>query len=249
MSGGRLQREARFHDQAFAEDVRARAGKFYEVASAAKVHYHRLIDQDCAGRRVLEYGCGRGSHAFALARQGAGVVGIDLSREGIHQALAQARERGLEERLSFRVMNAEALAFPDGHFDLVCGSGILHHLDLDAACRELARVLKPEGRAVFFEPLGHNLLINLYRKLTPRMRSEDEHPLLAKDLQRLVTLFQAGGVHYYALSTLMAVPFRRVPGGRGLIAALERLDSVLLRLPVVRRQAWLVVLELRRSAA
>ena len=248
MSGGRLQREARFHDQAFAEDVRARAGKFYEVASAAKVHYHRLIDQDCAGRRVLEYGCGRGSHAFALARQGAGVVGIDLSREGIHQALAQARERGLEERLSFRVMNAEALAFPDGHFDLVCGSGILHHLDLDAACRELVRVLKPEGQAVFFEPMGHNLVINLYRRLTPRMRSEDEHPLLVQDLQRLASHFREGGLHHYALCTLMAVPFRRWPGFRGLVAVLERLDSILLRLPVVRRQAWLVVLQLRRSS-
>ena len=246
MSYGRLRREAWFHDQAFAEGLRAGAGKFYEVASAAKGHYHRLIDEDCAGRRILEYGCGRGSHAFSLARLGADVVGIDLSRVGIRQAITQAREGGLEDRLSFGVMNAEALAFPDGHFDLVCGSGILHHLDLDAACRELARVLKPEGRAVFFEPMGHNLVINLYRRLTPKMRSKDEHPLLARDLDRLASYFHGGDIRYYALCTLMAVPLRRVPGFRGVLAALERLDAVLLRLPLVKRQAWLVVLQLER---
>jgi len=64
----------------------------------------------------------------------------------------------------------------------VCGSGTLHHLYIDAAFKELVRVLKPNGCVVFFEPLGHNFLINLYRKLTPSMHSEDEHPLLAKML-------------------------------------------------------------------
>ena len=246
MSDARLRREARFHDQAFADNIRAPAGKFYEVASAAKGHYHALIDRDCAGRRVLEYGCGRGSHAFALARLGAEVVGIDLSRKGIRQAVTRACEGGLEDRLSFHVMNAEALAFPDDRFDLVCGSGILHHLDLHAACRELVRVLKPEGRAVFFEPMGHNLLINLYRKLTPRMRSEDEHPLLARDLRTLAGYFQEARIRYYALCTLMAVPFRRVPGFRGLLAVLQWLDGILLRLPLVQRQAWLVVVQLER---
>ena len=248
MSEARLQREARFHDQAFAGNIRTRTGKFYEVARAAKRHYHRLIDEDCAGRRVLEYGCGRGSHAYALAHLGAEVVGIDLSREGILQAVTQGRERGLEQRLAFRVMDAEALAFPDDHFDLVCGSGILHHLDLDAACGELVRVLKPDGRAVFYEPMGHNPLINLYRKLTPRMRSEDEHPLLAHDLVRLAAHFDEARLHYYGLCTLMAVPLRKAPGFRGLLTVLECLDSILLRSPVVRRQAWLVVVELHRLA-
>lgn len=42
---------------------------------------------------------------------------------------------------------------------------------------------------MFFEPLGHNLLINLYRRLTPELRTEDEHPLVACDLERLVNYF------------------------------------------------------------
>ena len=78
------------------------------------------------------------------------------------------------------------------------------------------------------------------------MRSEDEHPLLAKDLQRLAAHFDAASLHYYGLCTLMAVPLRKAPGFRRLLAVLERLDSILLRLPLVRRQAWLVVVHLRR---
>ena len=247
MTNDRLQREAQFFNHVFAANTRARgASKFYTVARAARRHFRALIDENCKGQRVLEYGCGKGKHAFILASRGADVVGIDISVEGIRQATAQARTEGLEDKLTFEVMNAEALEFPDDHFDIVCGDSILHHLNLDSACHELVRVLKPEGRAVFREPLGHNLLINLYRKLTPRMRTEDEHPLLARDIETLAGYFQEAHIHYYALCTLMAVPFRALPGFKMLLAVLEWLDGILLRLPFVKRQAWQVVVQLDR---
>lgn len=247
MTNSRLQREAQFHDRLFADNTRARgARKFYTVATAATRHYRALIDENCTGQRVLEYGCGKGGHVLALARCGANVVGIDISAEGIQQATAQARAEGLEDKLTFKIMNAEALEFPDNHFDIVCGNSILHHLNLDSTCRELIRVLKPEGRAVFREPLGHNLLINLYRKLTPKMRTEDEHPLLSRDLVTLAGYFHEAHIHYYALCTLMAIPFRALPGFKRLLAVLEWLDGILLRLPFVKRQAWLVIIQLER---
>ena len=107
-------------------------------------------------------------------------------------------------------------------------------------------MLKPEGRAVFYEPLGHNLLINLYRKLTPKMRSEDEHPLLEKDLRTLARYFHVARTYYFTLFTLMAVPFRALPGFRLFVGILERIDRLFFYLPFVRRQAWLVVLQLER---
>jgi SAM-dependent methyltransferase len=73
----------------------------------------------------------------------------------------------------FLVMDAESLGFDEGSFDVVVGSGILHHLAL-----RQSRVLRPDGCAVFVDPLGHNIFIRLYRKLTPSMRTADEHPLL-----------------------------------------------------------------------
>ena len=244
MGNDRLQREARFHDHAFSADTRARARKFYWAAAGAKRHYHSLIEADCGGKTVLEYGCGMGSHAFALARSGAEVFGIDVSTEGIRQAAARANAESVDGRLSFEVMNAEELAFPDGHFDLVCGSGILHHLDLERACAELARVLKPSGRAVFIEPLGHNPLINLYRSMTPDMRTADEHPLLVDDLPTLATNFRDVKVNYFVLFALAAVPFRHLPGVSYLLSLLERADNALLRLPFAKKHAWIVLVQL-----
>jgi len=56
-------------------------------------------------------------------------------------------------------MNAEELKFADDYFDIVCGGAILHHLDLNKALSEIARVLKPDGKAIFVEPLGQILLL------------------------------------------------------------------------------------------
>ena len=248
MSNTRLQREAQFYDRHFAENIRPRRErKFYGVTESADRHYYALSDESCTqGQRVLEYGCGKGRHAIALARRGANVIGIDISTEGILQASTYARIEGLEDKVTFEVMNAETLEFPDKHFDMVCGNSILHHLNIENVCCELIRVLKPEGRAVFLEPLGHNPLINLYRKLTPRMRTQDEHPLLVHDLETLAGYFHEAHIHYYVLCPLVAAPLRGMPGFKRVIAILEWLDSILFRLPIIKRQAWLAVIHLQR---
>ena len=116
------------------------------------------------------------------AAAGAHATGIDISPVAIEMGVREAASRGLRDRTHFAVMNAEALDFPDASFDRVCGSGILHHLDLKKAYGEIARVLRPNGYGIFLEPLGHNPLINWYRRRTPQMRTEDEHPLLKSDL-------------------------------------------------------------------
>jgi SAM-dependent methyltransferase len=74
----------------------------------------------------------------------------------------------------FMLMDAHKLDFPDGHFDLVFGVAILHHLDLAIACTEIDRVLKPGGMMIFVEPLNTNPLAKLVRYLTPNARTVDE---------------------------------------------------------------------------
>jgi len=241
----RLQREAEFHNDTFASNTRQAAGKYYATAGAAKAHYHELILQGEGDRTVLEYGCGRGSAAFDLARGGAHVTGIDISEVGIGEARAQAQSLGLVDRLHFQQMNAEALQFDDASFDLVCGSGILHHLDIQQAVEEIVRILRPGGRAVFFEPLGHNPFINLYRRLTPAMRSADEHPLSMADLDRITSSFAAAQVSFFGLFTLLAAPLHPGPQS-GLLRALEAIDRVVLRRAWLQRYAWIVVTQLTR---
>jgi SAM-dependent methyltransferase len=101
------------------------------------------------GRSALELGCGTGIFVEKVARSGASVKGIDLSPDLL--AAARARTAALAN-VSLSCGNAEQMPYPDGTFDTVYGSSVLHHLDLDRALREVARVLKPGGRAVFAEP-------------------------------------------------------------------------------------------------
>jgi len=144
-------------------------------------------------------------------------------------------------------MNAEALELPDESFDLVCGQGILHHLDLQRSLTEVSRVLAPGGRALFLEPMGHNPLINLYRARTPEQRSADEHPLLAEDLDLARRHFARVDATFFHLLSLLALPFRSSSGFDDLLRKLDAGDRALFRrVPAVQRFAWMVVLELRQ---
>jgi ubiquinone/menaquinone biosynthesis C-methylase UbiE len=244
----RLKREAEFHDERFADDTRAPTDRFYTVARRAYDRYNDLVVEGAAGKKVLEYGCGPGSAAFGLAESGAEVHGIDISPVAIEMAQKTAAERGVAARCHFQVMNAEALTYADGSFDRICGSGILHHLDLDRGFREIARTLKPGGKAIFIEPLGHNPAINWYRRRTPEMRTSDEHPLVSRDLAAASKYFSKISPQFFNLSVLAAVPLQNTAIFRPIQKILDRVDDILLspRSPL-RWNAWLILLVLERD--
>jgi ubiquinone/menaquinone biosynthesis C-methylase UbiE len=96
-----------------------------------------------SGERVLDIATGTGWAARSIAARGAAVTGVDLGR-GVIEA-AKALSNGAE--IDFRVGDAEALDFPDGHFDAVISTfGVMFARDPDAVASELARVVKPGGR-------------------------------------------------------------------------------------------------------
>jgi SAM-dependent methyltransferase len=57
------------------------------------------------------------------------------------------------------------LSYTNNSFDVVCGSSVLHHLDLIKSYKEIFRVLKPEGRMVFAEPNMLNPQIFIQKKI------------------------------------------------------------------------------------
>lgn len=243
----RLEREQKFHDRRFADDSEReqKVGKFYQITKSIQQKKEEILLNNSKGAKVIEYGCGTGSYAFTLAKQGAELVtGIDISPLAIKIAEKEAKAKVITEKLSFKVMNAENLEFIPNSYDLICGSGILHHLDLNRAINSIIKVLKPDGKAVFLEPLGHNILINLYRRLTPSIRSEDEHPLLERDLVFLGQHFRQVNIQYFYLTSLAASFLAGKPGFNTVLKSLELLDSILLKLPFVKKQAWLVLIEL-----
>jgi 2-polyprenyl-3-methyl-5-hydroxy-6-metoxy-1,4-benzoquinol methylase len=134
---------------------------------------------------TLDFGCGQGEIALWLVAHGAMVFGIDVSEFNIERCKEKANARKLDpDRYSFTVMDAHQTMFPDKFFDLVLGNGILHHLDLPAAVREIDRVLKPGAKAIFREPLGGNPLLRIYRMIAG-IHTLDERPLTRNELRYL----------------------------------------------------------------
>jgi SAM-dependent methyltransferase len=243
----RIEREREFHNREYTEGIRAEGtDKFYSIQRFDRRLYSDLLTQSLdGGAQVLEYGCGPGSEAACfLAERGATVTGIDISQVAIAQASERAQREGVGDRCTFRVMDAENLEFESESFDLTFGSGILHHLDLDTAYSEVARTLKPGGRAVFYEPLGHNPAINLYRRRTPEFRTVDEHPLLMRDVRLAESYFRSVDYKCFHLLTLLAIPFRRARFFDGLLRGLSAADDRLLKLPL-QRYAWTVLISLK----
>ncbi|MCC6720754.1 MAG: class I SAM-dependent methyltransferase [Bacteroidia bacterium] len=98
--------------------------------------------------KILEIGCGTGLFTGkVLELTGAtDITAIDISPELLE--IAKLKYPTPE----FILGDAMKLEYPDNTFDVVFGSSVLHHLDMEKTCKEIYRVLKPEGRIAFAEP-------------------------------------------------------------------------------------------------
>jgi len=97
-------------------------------------------------RDVLEIGVGLGADHQLFAESCSRLSGIDLTARAIEHVRRRFETFGLQSDL--RVANAERLPFPDQSFDVVYSWGVLHHTpDTSKAVREVARVLRPGGKA------------------------------------------------------------------------------------------------------
>jgi SAM-dependent methyltransferase len=118
-------------------------------ASLINGYYERpailALAGDVAGRRILDAGCGAGPLFAALRDRGAVVTGFDKST-----GMLELARRRLGDGADLHVADlGSPLPFPDGAFDDVIASLVLHYLeDWTAPLTELRRVLKPGGRLI-----------------------------------------------------------------------------------------------------
>lgn len=137
----------------YAETYQEGSKEFFEAVIKYRYEAYapwlkKLIDGlDVQGKTVLELGCGIGSDLLSFARNGANVIGLDLTPKHIELARKLFEVYGLPAE--FLIGDAENLSIPSDSVDLVYSFGVLHHTpNIDKAVAEIHRVLKPGGLAV-----------------------------------------------------------------------------------------------------
>ena len=242
----RLQREREYHDSRFTEEVRFAQWKYYDAIRTGETLYKTRVRELSEGADIFELGCGLGKNSFANTAKFRTASGIDISSVAVDKANAEARLKGLEN-ISFICGDAENIPLPDESFDLIYGNGIIHHLNVDRCINEVARLLRPTGSALFWEPLGHNPIFNVYRTLTPKSRTSDEHPLLRRDFHTMSAVFPNMEVEFFGLTTLATVPLRKTKQFATVLRAAERLDRALFSVGF-GWNAWYALSLLRKCA-
>lgn len=247
-------KEKEFHNLIRAKDVLLDKKKFdyfqanNKFHSVQRLHFQHLENwwvKNVEGKVILDYCCGRGLQAVPMAKLGAkSVTGIDLSDVSLDRARELAEANGVADLCEFIEMDAENMSFPDNTFDIVHERGSLHHVKLECAYAEIARVLKPDGIAICTEALVHNPLFHLYRKLTPRLRTkwEVEHILGKKEIELAKNYFGKVEVRgHFHLASLLASPFRKSKSFSKILSFFEKIDKVILKIPGIKWLAWCTI--------
>lgn len=99
------------------------------------------------GKYILDIGCGVGKTPCYLTKKyGCRVLGVDLSERMIERSNERAKREGIENRIKFRVADAQNLPFENDLFDTVIGESITAFPeDKHRAVNEYVRVTKPGG--------------------------------------------------------------------------------------------------------
>lgn len=201
----RLERERAFHDELATHlDPAAMPVAPLESLDAAVLQHAEIGP----GMRVLDLGCGSGDLTLHLISTGADVTALDLSPGMVDIARRRVALHGGGGQARFVAAAVEDTGFPDGEFDVVIGRFILHHLDVGPAGGEIARILRPGGRAVFAENSGRNPLLMFARRHVagrfgiPRLGTDDEHPLSETDIAQLSPSFTTTELSYPVFEVL-----------------------------------------------
>lgn len=166
---------------------------------------------DLSGRKVLDVGCGGGILSEALAKCGAHVTGIDLSKDSIEAAKIHATQQGLD--IDYRYENIEETASKHaGEFDAITCMEMLEHVPepgkIIAACSKL---LKPGGhvfistinrtpKAFLFVIIGGEYIL----RLLPRGTHTYRKLIRPNELKQWS---QASGLEFRRLASLIYNPF------------------------------------------
>jgi ubiquinone/menaquinone biosynthesis C-methylase UbiE len=202
------------------------------------------------GGIILDVGCADGRSCFPFVNRGNTIIGFDISKALVRQAITRATTANAQASTTFFVSDASVLPFRDNTVDYIVIYGVLHHVpNPRATCREVYRILKPGG--VY---LGSENNVSMFRgifdllmKLKPIWKEEaGDQPLISCEhiqqwLQDLPILFSCRS------SVFLPPQLLNLLGHRNAAGALALSDKLCTAVPGLREQGGLIVFEVRKQ--
>lgn len=237
--------------------------KYFTAETSIDFKLARKMLGKLENKKILDLGCGLGEASVYFALQGAKVVAVDIAPRMLFCVKRLAKRYKIVGKIKMIESSAEKLPFKDDSFDLIFGGNVLHHVDIKKTSKEIKRVLKKNGKAVFIEPLGYNPVIQFYRKLAKDKRTQMERPFVFADIKSLSQGFRKiSHVEQQLFTTLIFVWFfvgerlhpSKVRYWKKIIdesdrytkafKILKNIDRVVLKIPFLKKLCWSTVIEL-----
>lgn len=264
-----LQREETFHDEwAESENIDdIDVHTLFESFIAIENSYIIKELGDLKGKKILDVGAGLGESSVYFALQGAEVYYNDISPKMGEFATKLADKHGV--KLHLLINPIEKLDLEEGFFDAIYCANLMHHVpeeDQEFWIKTMHNSLKTNGTLVTWDPLRYNPVINVYRRMATDVRTIDEQPLGFDILDLYKKYFSNVAHKEFWLGTLWIFIYyyfiRRYKPNEvrywkkiykekkskigWWFIPLSKLDSLLLKLPLVRRMAWNMVIIARK---
>lgn len=204
-------------------------------------YFYSLLE-NVSNKKILDCCCGYGFTTVKCAKYGGLVWGIDISPKMIQLAQKNADFNHVLDHVELKVMSVQKMNFNDSTFDYIVGLGALHHLNLELAGKEISRVLKPHGVAIFLEPrIPFRWLVYL-RSLLPTkcFESPGGGQLRDQEVKEFSQYFDSYRIRYFNFLR----KFARFPIINKFSKQLDLIDSTLIKiLPFLKAFYFTFVLE------
>lgn len=214
--------EKEFHEAKFSKKNSKAQGKYYEAIKEGERVFIEKLMKAAHGADILEFGWGSNCMAHSVASICRSVTVIDKSEVAVSIQKKKFADIGISNS-KFIAMDVERLDFDNGSFDVVFGRGIIRQLDVQLSFLQIVEVLRPDGMALFWEPLRH----------------------IKRDIEIANMYFRDVNVRFYGMFSLLSVPFRETRFGDFLLKITSAIDRMIFLLPILKWQAWYCLLELK----
>jgi len=150
-------------------------------------------------KRVLDIGCGVGRHTIYLASRGFEVTATDNAPAAIAACKEKVGEAGVQATVI--ELDMRQMSFPDGHFDGVVSSHVIHHARMEvigSVIDSITRKLSPKGYFVWAMPTPDHFQCGLGEEVEPGTWVNDErregpiphHFCTEEDVHRLLRAYE-----------------------------------------------------------